>query len=72
MWSMECPSKNGDCLAARNRSQACKSASLRGAFATKQSIFLFSVRWIASRSLSSGAHSRDPLARNDVGLQAGW
>jgi hypothetical protein len=23
--------------------------------------------WIASRSLSSGAHSRDPLARND-----GW
>jgi len=23
--------------------------------------------WIASRSLSSGAHSRDPLARNDVG-----
>jgi len=25
----------------------------------------FVVRWIASRSLSSGAHSRDPLARND-------
>ncbi len=23
------------------------------------------LRWIASRSLSSGAHSRDPLARND-------
>src|SRR3954462_13673532 len=22
--------------------------------------------WIASRSLSSGAHSRDPVARNDV------
>jgi hypothetical protein len=22
-------------------------------------------RWIASRSLSSGAHSRDPVARND-------
>jgi hypothetical protein len=22
-------------------------------------------KWIASRSLSSGAHSRDPLARND-------
>src|SRR5260221_12046993 len=35
--------------------------------ATKQSSFLFSRRqsWIASRSLSSGAHSRDPLARND-------
>jgi hypothetical protein len=27
--------------------------------------FLFVARWIASRSLSSGAHSRDPLARND-------
>src|SRR6267154_2189291 len=26
---------------------------------------LFAARWIASRSLSSGAHSRDPLARND-------
>jgi hypothetical protein len=23
--------------------------------------------WIASRSLSSGAHPRDPLARNDAG-----
>src|ERR1700694_2018767 len=37
--------------------------SLRGAPATKQSIF--AAPWIASRSLSSGAHSRDPLARND-------
>ena len=27
--------------------------------------FLCAGRWIASRSLSSGAHSRDPLARND-------
>jgi hypothetical protein len=27
--------------------------------------FLLAARWIASRSLSSGAHSRDPLARND-------
>jgi hypothetical protein len=26
---------------------------------------LFLAFWIASRSLSSGAHSRDPLARND-------
>jgi hypothetical protein len=26
----------------------------------------FAAMWIASRSLSSGAHSRDPLARNDV------
>jgi hypothetical protein len=35
----------------------------------KQSIFLRAAKWIASRSLSSGARSRDPLARNDdVGL----
>ncbi len=34
--------------------------------ATKQSILPYIARWIASRSLSSGAHSRDPLARNDV------
>ena len=33
--------------------------------ATKQSSFKPGARWIASRSLSSGAHSRDPLARND-------
>jgi hypothetical protein len=24
--------------------------------------------WIASRSLSSGAHPRDPLARNDAAI----
>jgi hypothetical protein len=33
---------------------------------TKQSILPREESWIASRSLSSGAHSRDPLARNDV------
>jgi hypothetical protein len=38
---------------------------LQGATATKQSIPPLAARWIASRSLSSGAHSRDPLARND-------
>jgi uncharacterized protein YndB with AHSA1/START domain len=27
--------------------------------------FSYAARWIASRSLSSGAHSRDPLTRND-------
>jgi hypothetical protein len=27
--------------------------------------------WIASRSLSSGAHSRDPLARNDANKNGG-
>ncbi len=35
--------------------------------ATKQSILASFAAWIASRSLSSGAHSRDPLARNDGG-----
>jgi len=39
--------------------------SLREAIATKQSTPKQAVLWIASRSLSSGAHSRDPLARND-------
>jgi len=34
--------------------------------ATKQSI-VTTWLWIASRSLSSGAHSRDPFARNDGG-----
>jgi len=33
----------------------------------KQSIAPQAEEWIASRSLSSGAHSRDPLARNDGG-----
>jgi len=32
---------------------------------TSNPFFLYAARWIASRSLSSGAHSRDPLARND-------
>src|SRR5260370_6395018 len=33
--------------------------------------FLYVARWIASRSLSSGAHWRDPVARNDgSGLNA--
>ena len=35
--------------------------------ATKQSIPRLGSLWIALRSLSSGAHSRDPLARNDAG-----
>jgi len=28
--------------------------------------------WIASRSLSSGARSRDPVARNDGPWAVGW
>src|SRR5216110_469994 len=37
------------------------SPSLRGAFATKQSIRSLRVRWIASRSLSSGGALRRPV-----------
>jgi hypothetical protein len=33
--------------------------------ATKQSMPPLAAPWIGSRSLSSGAHSRDPLDRND-------
>src|SRR5437870_8776491 len=40
-------------------------SSLRGALATKQSSRGRDF-WIGSLSLSSAAHSRDPLARNDV------
>jgi hypothetical protein len=40
------------------------TAVIARSVATKQSI-LSAELWIASRSLSSGAHSRDPLARND-------
>ena len=36
-----------------------------GAKRRSNPFFLYAARWIASRSLSSGAHSRDPLARND-------
>jgi hypothetical protein len=46
---------------------------LRGALATKQSSLPLWL-WIASRSLSSGGRSPDPLARNDdfnlVGLKS--
>src|SRR5260221_2433571 len=42
-----------------------REAFVQGSEATKQSIFLYVAEWIASRSLSSGAHSRDPAARND-------
>jgi hypothetical protein len=42
-----------------------RDAFVQGSEATKQSICPRVERWIASRSLSSGAHSRDPLARND-------
>jgi hypothetical protein len=43
-----------------------REAFAQGSRATKQSIPSARALWIASRSLSSGAHSRDPLARNDV------
>jgi hypothetical protein len=51
--------------AARSRSHIL--TSLRGAKRRSNPASLLLVwQWIASRSLSSGAHSRDPLARNDV------
>src|SRR5712672_3080311 len=42
-----------------------RAPSLRGAKRRSNPFFLYAARWIASRSLSSGAHSRDPVARND-------
>src|SRR5712671_2027063 len=44
--------------------------SLQGATQRSNPFFLYAAGWIASRSLSSGAHSRDPLARNDDPLYA--
>jgi hypothetical protein len=38
----------------------------KGAKRRSNPFFLYIATWIASRSLSSGAHSRDPLARNDA------
>jgi len=54
--------------AARTRSLVLEigATSLRGAKRRSNPLFLCVARWIASRSLSSGAHSRDPLARNDT------
>ena len=48
------------------RREKAKARSAVIASAAKQSIAQQVERWIASRSLSSGAPSRDPLARNDV------
>src|SRR6185295_6548064 len=48
-----------------------REAFAQGSEATKQSMAQQAERWIASRSLSSGAHSRDPLARNDDTLPGG-
>src|SRR5258705_1161651 len=51
-----------------------RAASLRGAERRSNPFFVCAARWIASRSLSSGAHSRDPLARNDgcTGIGSIW
>ncbi len=43
-----------------SRGRHCEERSERS-----NPFFLSAARWIASRSLSSGARSRDPLARND-------
>jgi hypothetical protein len=50
----------------RENAELCLSTHvIARSAATKQSISPGDSFWIASRSLSSGAHSRDPLARND-------
>jgi len=49
----------------RGNADVCLLSSLRGAERRSNPLFLSAVLWIASRSLSSGAHSRGPLARND-------
>src|SRR6476646_9050849 len=46
--------------------QPSSTPSLRGAKRRSNPFFPSAARWIASRSLSSGARSRDPLARNDA------
>ncbi len=48
-------------------SRECRrtSSSLRGAKREQSSYLVVTQRWIASRSLSSGARSRRPVARND-------
>jgi hypothetical protein len=49
-----------------SRREIAKSRpSLRGAMRRSNPAFFLAALWIASRSLSSGAHSRDPFARND-------
>jgi hypothetical protein len=61
------------CSAPRGREVISEIGSAVIASAAKQSIlscFLPTTRGIASRSLSSGAHSRDPLARNDGSIVA--
>jgi hypothetical protein len=44
---------------------------LRGA-ERRSNPFHYAALWIASLSLSSGAHSRDPLARNDGLKYLAW
>src|SRR5712664_2069908 len=65
------PSKNprpripNMCPLTRSAARQSYFSSLRGATRRSNPITATSTLWIASRSLSSGAHSRDPLARND-------
>src|ERR1041384_140081 len=50
---------------ARQRSNsACLSIVIARSPCDEAISVRYAARWIASRSLSSGAHSRDPLARN--------
>ena len=49
----------------RENAKLCPSVIARSE-ETKQSMSPHAALWIVSRNLSSGAHSRDPLARNDA------
>src|SRR5713226_7641937 len=66
--SMGAKDKCNDSGASRGEDEVvCETiaTSLRGAKRRSNPFFLYAARWIASRSLSSGAHSRDPVDRND-------
>ena len=54
-----------DSGASRRESAELCLPSLRGAKRQSNPLSPLLWLWIASRSLSSGAHSRDPVARND-------
>jgi len=58
--------KRNEHLAQSTRGEIANVCLTVIASAAKQSIYPLAATWIASRSLSSGARSRDPLARNDV------
>ncbi len=68
--SQQAPVVMGPCFRRDDDGGATFQASPPSLRAQRSNPFFFlrAARWIASRSLSSGAHSRDPLARNDVAM----